>query len=280
MQTLDPALHAHLGQADTTLALCWRITRVDGVALGFTQHDCPLYLEGLWYQPAPGFDISKIERTASAAVDNLDVSGAFTNAALTEADLSMGRYNDAQLTIFRVNWADLSMGIQPIASGLIGRVSRRDDAFTAELRGLKHRLGYRATEDYTPDCRAKMGDKRCRVDLSRFTHRVSLTAQTDVATFTYSGETLADGYLDFGQLRYLGGQLVGQDAVILKHESGSLTLSEAPSVPLSFPIDVRVMAGCDRRLETCSSKFGNAANYRGEPHIPGIDNLLYYPGLT
>ncbi|MEO0413206.1 MAG: DUF2163 domain-containing protein [Pseudomonadota bacterium] len=280
MQTLSPALTGHFAEVNTALALCWRLDRLDGVSLGFTQHDRALTLGGLIYRPAPGFDVSAIERTATAAVDNLDLSGAFSSDALTSDDLALGRYDDARLTIFRVNWADLSMGTQYIASGIIGRVSQRDHAFQAELRGLKHRLQERACEDYTPDCRAKLGDKRCRVDLSAFTHRLDLEAQTGSATFTLADNVHLDGYFNFGTLRYMAGPLVGLDAVIVSHTGASITLTQAPTAELTFPLEVRLIAGCDRRLETCISRFDNALNYRGEPHIPGIDSLLNYPGLA
>jgi hypothetical protein len=36
--------------------------------------------------------------------------------------------------------------------------------------------------------------------------------------------------------------------------------------------------GCDKRLATCSGRFGNAVNFRGEPFLPGMDLLTRYPG--
>jgi len=35
--------------------------------------------------------------------------------------------------------------------------------------------------------------------------------------------------------------------------------------------------GCDRQLATCRDRFGNVANFRGFPHIPGSDFVLKYP---
>ncbi|MBW6496728.1 MAG: DUF2163 domain-containing protein [Burkholderiaceae bacterium] len=46
MKTLSPELQAHLDEGTTTLALCWRISRNDGVALGFTDHDRALVFDG------------------------------------------------------------------------------------------------------------------------------------------------------------------------------------------------------------------------------------------
>ena len=43
---LDPEL--------TSIALCWRLDRRDGVALGFTTHDRDLLIGGLTYRTAPG----------------------------------------------------------------------------------------------------------------------------------------------------------------------------------------------------------------------------------
>jgi hypothetical protein len=34
--------------------------------------------------------------------------------------------------------------------------------------------------------------------------------------------------------------------------------------------------GCDHTIATCASRFGNAANFRGEPFVPGNDLLARY----
>lgn len=280
MQSLSPDLSAHLKAPVTTLAMCWRIQRVDGVVLGFTQHDRPLTLDGLVYGPAPAFSLSAIERTKTAAVDNLDVSGVFSSAALRDDDLRLGRYDGAQLTIFRVNWADLSMGQQHLVTGTIGRVSRKDSGFVAELRGFKHLLQKQVAPVYSANCRAALGDQDCRVDLAHHQHRLRLVAQTGVSHFTLASNSIADGALSFGVLRWLDGPLTGQESVILSHVGAQIELDERAAASFTFPLDVRVTAGCDKRLATCRDTFQNALNYRGEPYVPGLDSLLNYPGLS
>lgn len=39
----------------------------------------------------------------------------------------------------------------------------------------------------------------------------------------------------------------------------------------------RLVAGCDKRAESCREKFGNFMNFRGFPHIPGEDWVTAYP---
>lgn len=280
MQTLSPDFTLHLKAPMTTLAMCWRIQRVDGVVLGFTQHDRPLRMDGLVYSPAPAFAVSNIERTKTASVDNLDVSGVFSSDALSEEDLQLGRYDDARLSIFRVNWENLGMGQQHLASGIIGRVSRSDAGFTAELRGMKHLLQQQAAPVYSPNCRARLGDEACRINLALFEHRLQVVSQEGPNSFTLSASPFADGYLAFGALRWLSGTLAGQDSVVLSQVGTAIQLDERAKTTLTFPQDVRVTAGCDKRLATCRDVFANALNYRGEPYVPGIDSLLNYPGLA
>jgi uncharacterized phage protein (TIGR02218 family) len=57
-----------------------------------------------------------------------------------------------------------------------------------------------------------------------------------------------------------------------------LTLRESPSFEPAVGDLVEIREGCDKRLTTCAGRFANAANFRGEPHLPGIDLLTRYPG--
>lgn len=46
----------------THLALCWRVERRDGVAIGLTDHDRDLEIDGMVYRAAPGMTPSAIVR--------------------------------------------------------------------------------------------------------------------------------------------------------------------------------------------------------------------------
>ena len=51
MKSLSPALQAHLDDGITTRSWCWRITHVDGVTLGFTDHAAVLTFDGTDFGP-------------------------------------------------------------------------------------------------------------------------------------------------------------------------------------------------------------------------------------
>ena len=41
-------------------------------------------------------------------------------------------------------------------------------------------------------------------------------------------------------------------------------------------VRVQLREGCDHTIATCSARFGNAVNFRGEPFLPGNDLLARY----
>ena len=56
----------------------------------------------------------------------------------------------------------------------------------------------------------------------------------------------------------------------------TMTLLEAPVLPIAEGDSFIARAGCDKRIATCSAKFANVANFRGFPNIPGQDAVLRY----
>jgi len=90
-------------------------------------------------------------------------------------------------------------------------------------------------------------------------------------------EPVAGAYA-YGQLRWLSGANSGLASVVRASAGAELVLQEAPAfVPAAGDL-VELREGCDRSLATCSGRFGNAVNFRGEPHLPGTDLLTRYPG--
>jgi len=81
-----------------------------------------------------------------------------------------------------------------------------------------------------------------------------------------------------GRLRYLGGANCGLTATVLAASGNSVELRELPRAAVESGCRVELREGCDKRFDTCVSRFANAENFRGEPHLPGNDLLTRYPG--
>ncbi len=150
----------------TALAFCWRIERLDGVVLGFTSHDRDLVLDGLVYRAAPGMVPSAIERRDSLDPDTMELAGALTSSLITEIDLLAGRWDGARLRVSAVNWANPSDNPLFLVRGELGGVESDGLSFSAELRGPASLLEAPVVEETSPECRAELGDRRCRIDMA------------------------------------------------------------------------------------------------------------------
>ena len=89
--------------------------------------------------------------------------------------------------------------------------------------------------------------------------------------------SIGDDYL-LGRLRYARGANCGLSTTIIAIDGTSVRVRDLPRAAVEDGCRVELREGCDKRFETCAARFGNAANFRGEPHLPGNDLLTRFPG--
>lgn len=282
MKNLPPALQAHLGDGTTTLAWCWKITRADGVSFGFTDHDCPLAFGGMDYEPESGLSASEIRAGSDLSVDSQDAEGALTSDRITEADILDGRWDNALVEVWRVNWQAPGQRVL-IRRGAIGELRRGRMSFVAEVRSMAHVLGQTVGRVYQGTCDAALGDSRCGVNIAAAAYRGTGAVVDPIRdrVFTASGISgFANGWFAFGALEWASGSNAGRRDEIMLHEVASglvtITLLEAPVRVITSGDAFTIRAGCDKRAETCAAKFSNILNFRGFPHIPGQDAVVRY----
>lgn len=283
MRAIPSALQAKLDSGVTTLAHCWKLTRRDGVVLGFTDHDVDLAFDGVTFRAGTGFTASEATSRFDLAIDGSEISGALSDDALSEHDLAGGRYDAAAIETWLVDFSDASLRVLT-ARGSLGEVRREGQAFGAELRGLADALAQESGRLYTARCGADLGDHRCKVDLTSPALRGAgvVVALDGTSQFTASGlGGYADGWFSAGRLTWESGANAGlaMEVKIHRHTGGAvrLTLWQAMAAPVAAGDAFTVTAGCDKQFSTCRERFANAANFRGFPHIPGNDFVLSYP---
>lgn len=266
---------AFLARDLTRFALCWRLERTDGVALGFTAHDRDLWLDGFRYRAAPGIVPSAIEEGDPLDADALSVTGVLDNDAIRAEDLRAGRWNGATVRVLAVDWEE-PIHVLELCRGWLGGVALEKGEFRAELKGLGALLQEPIVEETGPLCRASLGDQRCRVSMAgrRVVARV-IGGEGEAITVDRPPD--AAGHWTGGRVRWLDGANGGLTRPILQHEGAELTLAEPHAFAPALG-RVEIIEGCDKRFSTCRDRFGNAANFRGEPHLPGMDLLTRYPG--
>lgn len=283
MKSISAGLAAHIAGEVTTLATCWKLTRTDSVVQGFTDHDRDIIFSGVTYKAATGFTPTAISTSAALNVDNLDVEGALDSTAIGDADILAGKYDFAEIEIFLLNYADLTQGALKLRRGWLGEVSLKNHQFTAEVRGLTQRLSQTIGELYSPSCRARLGDARCKVNLASHTVTGSATSVVDRQQFTDSARTEASGLFNFGKITFTGGANNGLSMEVKEYSykpgaGGTFILALPMPYVISASNGYSVHKGCDKTLSVCKSRFGNVVNFRGEPHVPGLDRSLETAG--
>ena len=282
MKNISSALQAHLDSRCTTLAYCWKIARKDGQIQGFSEHDRDLVVDTTTYLATSGFVPGQIEHNLGLAIGNMNVEGALSSQTINESDIAHGLYDDADVEMLLVNWADTSQ-FAIVSKGNIGEVRRYQNAFSAEIRSRLHRLTQKTGRVYQSGCDADVGDQRCAIDLDLAINngQASILASESDRILTVSGlSAFEDGWFSGGLATITAG---GNDTLrfeIKRHtnEASEVKLEfwrQTPK-PLLVGDTLNITVGCDKQFSTCAAKFSNTINFRGFPHMPGDDFATRY----
>jgi hypothetical protein len=106
---------------------------------------------------------------------------------------------------------------------------------------------------------------------------IDTTDTTDYPPYVSGGTVTpfgTSGYFEHGVITFTSGLNAGISREVKSYAPGTIVLQ------LPFPYQSAIgdgytmTAGCDKANTTCKVKFSNLLNFRGEPHLPGIDKLI------
>lgn len=274
MKLISEAMKDALQAEMTSLATCWKIVRRDGVIMGFTDHDCDLEVADSYYAAKTGFTPTAISTSASLSIDNMDIEGMLDTEAISCEDIMAGLYDFAEIEIFLVNYLHPEQGILPLKRGWFGEVTLKEGRFIAEIQGLTQKFSQNIGELYSSACRAELGDHRCKINLISYTKTGTVQNSDAQNIFTDLLRQEQPGYFAGGKVTFTSGLNNGKSMEIKEFSSGRFVCV----LPLPFSIvpgdNYIAVTGCDKRFETCITRFANAVNFRGEPHVPGMNRML------
>lgn len=262
-----------------TIAMLWRVERRDGIALGFAAHDRDIIVDHVRYHAAPGMLPSAIEIDDGLDPLDMDIAGALSHDLIRSDDLAAGRWDHAAVRIGLIDWHEPGEGAGWFWNGHLGAVSMEGNGFSAELRGLKAQLDQPFVPVASPSCRAEFCGLGCGLSRAAYEHvGVVDTATDDALVFAGVDGAAASGFVH-GSVRWISGRNAGLRADIIASTEAGLQIDGA-LLHSPQPGDRAVLLeGCDKSLATCAGRFGNARNFRGEPHLPGNDLLTRFAVL-
>lgn len=247
-RNIPPDLLDALKLGTVRLCMCVKVEREDGRVLSFTTHDEDVTLGGVVYEAQSAIQSTNIRQEVGGSADNVDVVGVLKSTRITDEDLRVGAYDNAQVTAQICDWSNPEWGGVILLRGNIGDIAMTDGKYTASMRSLMQRFRQQIGELYSPMCRVfQLGDTRCKFNLSGNTvdghparSNVLITATPDQKVFQISGGVNVIGFYNYGTLRSNAGRNAGYTREIKIHgdEDGldeqSISTSSAPTGHLAF----------------------------------------------
>ena len=167
MLEFSPEFKAHISPEATRLCWCWRVTRADGIVMGFTDHDRDLFFDGQSYQARSGFTPSQMDSKLGFATDNSAVEGVLSSDLVTQDDIEAGLYASAQVLVLRVKW-DAPETHAQIWRGNFGRIVKSGESFQIDLVGQSAILNRSTGRVFSSLCDARFADKRCTLNAADY----------------------------------------------------------------------------------------------------------------
>lgn len=178
-----------------TFARCWYVSTAYGDIYGYTTHTRDLLLEGVTYYSYLGLQTS--DSRTGEGISPGDVALTSFLSIADERLIIAGRFDNAYVEVFAVNYLDLTMQKIILNSGNIGEISRSDGSVTAEIRGISQTLQTKIGETFSTTCRANLGDERCGVILDNVEIALDVAiagSPTNTITRSDGGSFIGDGF--------------------------------------------------------------------------------------
>ena len=281
----------------TDLQVCWRLIRRDSLEILGTEYDVDIPITtgphaGTFLADA-GITGSDVRSTSDLSVDNLEVVGALVPSTgvdtsdtsdtslflldISPSDIEAGLLDNAEVVTFLVNANDPDLYQHVLRSGWIGNVKRNAEGrYTTELRGLTQALSQGILRTYSVSCDAELGDARCKVDMTPYTHDRTVTQVFSRRLFQISLPTIPMfGNVAGGTVTFTSGLNTGYSMEIKSY----LSLQIETYLPMPADIElgdtITIRQGCDKAWMTCVNQYNNVLNFRGDGvFVPGDTEIL------
>lgn len=298
MLVLSEALAEHLQLPVSTLAVCWRIVKKNGVEILGTEHDCDLTVVdaelGGVYRAVAGIRGSDLKSTADMSVPNMEVEGGLVPSdddmpipGLRLWDIESGILNSVPVNVFIVDWTNPAGGILRRRDGVLGRFVRDTNGiYRTEVLGLVQLVQQNVGETDGERCSATLGDARCKFPIETMTRTGTVTSVHSRRRFTAELDAgpapVVATYYDYAKLTFTSGE--NEDFERETHRVGfggdivEVELWDEAPADIQIGDTIRLPPGCDKREVTCRIVFENIINIRATGiYVAGIMDLIKSP---
>lgn len=277
MRSLKLSTYKKIKSASSHPVVCWSI-EAKTCNYYYTAYHADLVIDGLKYKAGQILGSSSIEQTLGFDSDNYEASMVFEDHAVGKDQVLSGDFDNAYVEVFMVYPEDLAAGKIPLNCGYITNIKLVDDKFTFEVSGLSSKLDQEIATLYSPYCRATFGDNKCKVNRMGFRAKTSILQIIAPEKIKIADIKIIQANLIGAEIKFISGKAFDHTTIILEASSNVLLLRDELRDEIKVGDILEITPNCDKKFTTCCSIYNNAVNFRGEPCIPGIDEILKTAG--
>ncbi len=258
----------------TTIAYCWLIKLKNGAQYGFTDYSHEISFDNVVFDPRGIIKNSAIQSDTSIAADNFEIHGMIDHAVITKEDVLSGLYDQAYVEFSAVDYL-YPENRAILKSGYVNQIRIVDDKFYFNIVGLIDRAKCTVSKCYSETCRAKFADVECGVDKNSHLIKgviAQIISQDKVKVKFTDESSKYRGLFHNAKMDISSG--AGEVKMIVSGFNNNIA-----TFYQNIPEDIKqgdsfvLYPECNKSFQACVEIFNNAINFRGEPHVPGQDEI-------
>ncbi len=283
MKSASGALIALLAGNQFIFADLYTITTITGAVYRYTNADIDLTVSGnVFISTGAQFKRGNTRTIVGLEVDTLDLTiyadsthlmgGVPILQALQNGALD-GAYVQLERT-FMASWGDTSAGTIILFTGRVSEAQFSRTEANVKVKSDLELLNIQMPRNlYQPSCLHTLFDASCGKIKSSFAAAAVVAAGSTKAILN-CGLGQASGYFDQGTVTFTGGVNNGVTRTIKIYTPGVVVLSYPLQAAPANGDTFNAYPGCDKTQDTCTNKYANVANFRGQPYIPIPETAL------
>lgn len=279
MRPASPQLIALLDSNAFKYADLYTITTNSGQIYRYTNCDVNLVVDNEVYI-ADEIQISRdsISISLGVSVDNLNIklssiNETYFNGKTIVKAFRQGIFDNAKFKLDRVfldsdDISNTSAGVIALFEGTIVEPEISDFSIDATVVSLTDKLKVKLPRNlFQPSCQNSLFDSGCTLNPSLFVESGTTLAgsSTNLIACTL---TKPQNWFTQGVVIITSGLNAGVKRTVRLHNSTGLLLTLPFEYPMAPGDTFQVFPGCDKRIQTCKTRFLNESNFKGTPYVP------------
>lgn len=278
MRNLDINFQNRLNSQVSTFAKCWHIIGKMGNEICITEHDEDIIAFGKTFKSNNAFNATNLDLQNLPNANRGAIEGAISIDGITENDILLGRFDNAQILLFLIDWQMPQYFVQ-IWQGIIGDIKLNGQVFEFELSGLESQLGKNIGRKFSRICDADLGDTKCTINIENYAQSGNVIENISPSQLkaNFAIAPIFENYIN-GKLKFTNGTMQNFECLISSIESTGnaylVTFKGQIAQKYNIGDQIKIYQSCDKNFSTCKGRFNNGANFRGCPHMPG-ESIIY-----